>query len=294
MIHFIVNPVSGNGKTKRYIPLIEKLLKEKSIEYQFLMTEYKGHAVKIAYSLRREPKSHLVIAMGGDGTLNEVVNGLYPSDVRLGYIPAGSGNDFAREMGIPSDPVQALLKIIEGPPKPIDIGKINERYFVNAAGIGFDGKVIQIANRSPFKHKFGKFIYIIAVIQALYGYQPTQLEMVVNGKKYSFKGVWLIAVSNGRYFGGGMKISPNAKNNDGLLDVCVINEMTPLQLIRYFPTIFSGKHIDLPYVKMFRGSKIDIFSESVLPIQIDGEISNQDEEKYTLSFDVMTNKQVIL
>jgi len=292
MISFIVNPLSGNGKGKRLVPLIKKRLKEKNIPFQFYMTEYRGHAITLAKTLRTEPQSNIVIAIGGDGTLNEVINGLFPSDVQFGYIPAGAGNDFAREMGIPKDPFQALERIIYGDKREIDVGQFNGRYFVNAAGIGFDGKVTQIANQSPLKKRFGKFVYIFAVIQALFGYRPTELEIIVDGKKHLFEKVWLTAVSNGRYFGGGMMISPNAKNNDGILDVCVISGLTAFQLIKFFPTIFSGRHIQLPYVTILRGSSIKVHSNEILPIQIDGEIpdSEQDEKSNILLFQVMEKK----
>ena len=282
MIYFIVNPLSGNGKAEKYIPIIREYLVKNNLKFELQKTEGIGHAITLATQLKNKEDIRLIMVIGGDGTLNEVMNGIYPSSIPIGYIPAGSGNDFARENKIPLDPIAALERAIKMNKKEIDLGYVNGRYFVNAAGIGFDGKVTELANQSRWKKRLGKFVYIFALLKALLTFRPHDMTITIHNKSHTYKRVWLIAVSNGRYFGGGMKISPEAKNDDGELDVCIIKELSVLQLLKFFPTIFSGRHIYLPYVEILKGKMIQIESSRRVPIQIDGEIpENQTNQKLT-------------
>ena len=268
----IVNLLSGNGKPKKILPDIESYLQKHQILYRIEYTRYKGHATDLAKECKKDPNIHLMIAIGGDGTLHEVINGLYPSDLPVGFIPAGSGNDFAKEMGLEKDPIRVLEKILRMEKKQIDIGKVNDRYFINVASIGFDGLVARIANQSKFKRLFGKLVYVYGVIRAIAFFRPQQIEMTVDGQVYSFQKIWLIAFGNHRYYGGGMAICPQAKNDDGQFDICVIKDLSHFKLLSLFPTIFFGKHVHFSEVKVIKGEKIELKLKNQMVLQMDGEI----------------------
>lgn len=271
-ICFIVNLLSGNGKPKRILPDIEGYLKNHQILYKIEYTKYIGHATELAKECKKNPNIYLMIAMGGDGTLHEVINGLYPSDLPVGFIPAGSGNDYAKEMGLGKDPIRVLEKILKMEKRQVDIGKVNDRYFINVASIGFDGLVARIANQSKFKRLFGKLVYVYGVIRAIAFFRPQQIEMRVDNQVYSFQKAWLIAFGNQRYYGGGMAICPQAKNDDGQFDICVIKDLSHFKLFILFPTIFLGKHVHFPEVKVIKGEEIELKLKNQMVLQMDGEI----------------------
>ncbi len=272
LLYFIVNPISGNGKSLKVFPELEKYLNEKHIKYEALYTKYKGHAIELVQEVVLKAHDQIIVVVGGDGTLNEVINGLQTNVIPIGYIPTGTGNDYAREMNIPKDPLLALKRILEKNIRKIDIGKINQNYFVNVASMGFDAEIAKYANQTKLKKFLGRFVYVLGVIKTLRNFKPKGLDITIDNKIYSFNRVWLIAIANNRFYGGGMVISPNAKNNDGLFDICVIKDINGFQLLKLFPTVFSGKHVKYPMVKIIRGKNITINTEEQLVIQTDGEI----------------------
>lgn len=275
-ILFIVNPVSGNGKSKKIFPKVEKYLKEHHIRYEVNYTKYKGHAIEIAKESRLRNDVTAIVAVGGDGTLFEIINGIYPTEIPLGYIPTGTGNDYGRQMGISNDPIIAVKRILKLDVRNIDIGQINERLFLNVSSLGFDGQIAKYANESKLK-KFGKLVYIIGVIKALWSFKPKEIYLKIDDNIHTFKGVWLIAIANNKYYGGGMMISPNSINDDGVLDVCVIKDLSRFKLLRIFPTIFNGTHIKYPYVTLLKGKNIMIETEDEIVVQSDGEILEEHE-----------------
>ncbi len=271
-ICFIVNPVSGNGKSLKIFSAMENYLKKREILYRVHYTEYKEHAIELAKEFKNNKGICVVVAVGGDGTIHEVINGLHPSIIPVGYIPAGSGNDYAKEIGIPMDPISALEKILELNIRKIDIGKMNNRYFINVSSMGFDGLVAYYANQAILKSYIGKLVYVYGVIKALIVFRPFTIEMQVDDEKKSYEKVWLIAAANHRYYGGGMAICPQAKNNDGYLDICIIKDISHMKFIMLFPTIFFGKHIYYPMVKVLKGKKMKISASKKNFSQADGEI----------------------
>lgn len=278
-IFFVVNPISGNGKAKKSFPLIEDFLKENELIYEKIITQYKDHATQIATELSARDDIEIIVVVGGDGTLYEVINGLFISKVKIpvGYIPTGTGNDYGRHMNIPTDPIEALKRIIEKDVKEIDVGHINNHYFINVASMGFDAEVANYANTSKLKKYIGKLVYVIGVIKSLWSFTPKRLGLEIDGNHYIFDNVWLIAVANNRYYGGGMLISPNSVNDDGLFEVCIIKDLSKLQLLKLFPTIFKGNHIKYyPKVIMMKGQTVKIEANEETTIQSDGEILSAD------------------
>lgn len=268
---FIVNRVSGSGRGLVRWSRVESALKEKGILYRVAFTEGPGHATELAREAVRMGV-RAVVAVGGDGTLNEVGNGLVKTDVPLGYIPAGSGNDFATAQGIPKDPLQALDRVLKHVPRRVDTGDFGGRVMVSSIGVGFDGQVAKTINESKWKQRLGKGSYAVGVLKELHRFQPARVTMEVDGKVLQEEGVWLIAIANISCYGGGMKICPEAKNDDGLLDICLVRGVSRWKLLSLFPLVFSGKHVDYPYVVMLRGSEIKVSTDRPLVVHADGEI----------------------
>lgn len=272
-LYFIVNPISGSGKAKKRFPIIEEYLLKNNIKYEKVHTEYKGHASELAKQIKDRNDIKAVIAVGGDGTLFEVINGLYRSEIPVGYIPNGTGNDYGRQMNISADPLLALQRVLEYDIKKIDIGRINQYYFVNVASMGFDAEVVKYVNESNVKALFGKFAYTIGAIRILIKFKTKKIKLTVDNVEYNYDNVWLIAVANNKYYGGGMLISPHSINNDGLFDICIIKGLTKLKFLKLFTSVFKGEHIKhYPLVEFIKGKEINIVTEDDLIIQSDGEI----------------------
>ncbi|GGE19374.1 diacylglycerol kinase [Marinithermofilum abyssi] len=269
---FIVNPVAGNGRGQKVWRQLKKIMDERQIPYRVLFSEQAGHAEELARRavLRSDVKS--VIAVGGDGTVHEVGNGLVGSIMPMGFIPAGSGNDFALAHRIPANPGQALERILQHQVRRVDTADIDGKTMIGFAGIGFDGRVAEAVNLSSFKRWLGKLNYIWGALRVLRSFEPAQVSVSIDGKKIDVGGVWLIAVANNPYYGGGMKICPFAVNDDGKLDICCVNNLSRHQFLKIFPTVYKGVHIHHPSVTMRQGKEIIIDSDTRMVIHADGEV----------------------
>ncbi|SEN23093.1 diacylglycerol/lipid kinase family protein [Lihuaxuella thermophila] len=268
---FIVNSVSGNGRGRKIWLQVQRLLEERNIPYQVEFTKGPGHAAEIAESAARS-NVQAVVAIGGDGTVNEVGNGLAGTEIPMGYIPAGSGNDFALAQNIPSDPEQALQRVLDHQVRRVDTAEIGERMMIGFAGVGFDAKVADTVNHSPFKRWAGRSIYFFGAVQVLTRFRPASVSLLIDGKRCEYQGLWLIAVTNNPYYGGGMKICPDAKNDDGWLDICCVHNLKHAQFLKMFPSVYKGKHVNHPSVTLLRGKEITIDSEAPLVVHADGEV----------------------
>ena len=277
MICFIVNGVSGNGRGYRVWKHVERLLWEKQVDYDVVFTEGPKHATHIARELAQQKNVRAVIAIGGDGTVNEVANGLAGSEIPLGSIPAGSGNDFAKGLQIPKQIDQALERALSGEKRKIDIASINHEIFVIVAGIGFDAQVAKATNQAPYKKwlnrfRLGSISYVISFFKVLFRYQPTEVCLVIDEREHTFKDVWLVAVANTPYYGGGMMICPQAKCDDGLLHACIVHGISRWKLLTLFPRVFFGTHIYHRAVTIVTGQRFKITSSIPLTVHGDGEI----------------------
>jgi diacylglycerol kinase (ATP) len=284
---FIVNRVSGNGKGLKVWLEIERLLQAKQVNYRVFFTERPKHAIEIAKDLVKNKEAEIVVAVGGDGTIHDVANGLIGSNVPLGCIPAGSGNDFSRGLKGTVDYKKALDQILSGKGRKIDIARINDESCITVVGIGFDGKVAKITDES--KHKkwlnsvgLGNLTYVFSFIQVLFNYEPTNLHLTIDEKRIALSNVWLIAVANFPFYGGGMAICPEARCDDGLLDICVVHNISRWQLLQVFPKVFKGTHVFHPAVTMYSGKQIEIQSDSPLIVHGDGEIVGETPVKITI------------
>lgn len=277
MYYFIVNKVSGNGKGYKTWKKIEKILEKKQVNYEVFFSERPKHATEIARNLVQDKRTKIVVAVGGDGTIHDVANGLAGSAVPLGCIPAGSGNDFARGLQISIDYEEALEKILTGEQRKIDIATIGGQCCMTVVGIGFDGQVAKTTNESMYKKwlnwlGLGSLTYVFSLVEVMRCYKPVTIMLHIDGKKQEFTNVWLIAVANCPYYGGGMKICPDARCDDGLLDLCIVHDISKWELLRVFPRVYKGKHILHPSVTMLKGKHVEVLPESPLLIHGDGEV----------------------
>jgi YegS/Rv2252/BmrU family lipid kinase len=244
---------------------------------RFQLTTAPGEAIKIA----RETTAELVVAAGGDGTINEVVNGILQggSEKLLGVIPIGSGNDFAKMLNLKPFKIKLALesikkrKVVTSDVGLIQFltsdGKLGERFFINGVGIGFDATAADESRK--IKHLRGIPLYLLALLKTLSKYESLEMEVYIDGKLIKDQ-IFLIAIGNGASTGGGFLLTPHAKIDDALLDVCVVNDLSILRVFQVLPTVLKGKHIDYPEVRMFKAKEIEIRSNSNLTMHADGEI----------------------
>ena len=297
----IINPVSANGKTAERWPPIQELLQTQRLEFDYIFTERPGHATELARQAVAEGCT-LIVAVGGEGTLNEVVNGLVspegtvPPDVVLGIIPSGTGTDFVRTLGIPRDCLQACQRLLRAETMTVDLGEVEyaplgpaagsgqrltsshasdqtgllHRYFINVAGLGFDGEVIERVNRSS-KALGGTIPYLTSLFITLVSYQNKHMELTMDGQTVRRR-LNSVIVSNGRYFGGGMCIAPHADLTDGLFDVIILGDLNKPELVQNLPKVYNGTHLTHPKVSEHRAREVRVVSQERMLIQADGEL----------------------
>jgi diacylglycerol kinase (ATP) len=286
MLGVIVNPVSGSGKGLKVWKQVAGYLTKASISYNIKFTIETGHASKIFDEYLKQTDIEKILVVGGDGTISEAIQNVINTNrtISIGYIPAGTGNDLAKSLGISLHPLAALKQFLNGTEKMLDIGMVGERLFINSFGVGFDGAVVKAMQQNKLKKrlnhlKLGSLSYLFSIMSVLRSYQPLNISLYVDSHEYQLKNVWMIVVANQPYYGGGMKICPDACDNDGIFEICVIHELTRWQIIRYIPMIYKGTHVTLPYVKVIRGRQVTIHSAQPMNAQADGEIKEYINEE---------------
>ena len=287
MYYFIVNPKSSSGKGIQYWRIVKKELEARQISYNVSYTKYQGHATEIAEIISRRPGIKQVIILGGDGTVNEVVNGIVNFDqVLLGYIPSGSSNDLARSLNIPKDPIKALDNIINPTRfKYLDLGIINfldqdlaQKKFCCSSGIGYDANVCVEVQASSLKKKLnrygaGKLIYLAIAIKQIIGIKSVDGTVIIDGvRKASYKNILTICNMIHKYEGGGLLMAPFANPSDGKLSICLVHGMNRFKIFTLLPTLVIGKHINFRGVEAFNCSSIEINTSRILAVHTDGEV----------------------
>lgn len=273
---FIVNPVAGKGRGKKVIPIIEKKMIDNNISYEIIMTSKPLEATRLA--MENVHSFETIIAVGGDGTVNEVAQGLIKSKKgRLGIIPCGTGNDFVRALNIDLSLEKSLDIIIEGRTKAIDVGRVNGHYFINISSIGFDTHTVIETNKIK-KSINGIWAYIIGVLITLIKYKKENADLIIDNKEYKRR-LLLLAVGNGNTYGGGMKLLPMAQIDDGYFHICVVRDVSNLKLLFLFPSIFKGTHLKhSKYVEIFKANKLIYKNKKRIELNIDGEILDVNED----------------
>ena len=272
----IVSPVSGTGVYKKHLDVVVDYFQKHNMSLDVRFTDYPGHARKIA----AEDTSHdVIIGAGGDGTINEVVNGLAGSDKLLAVLPWGTANVFAREMGISCNPRSACKVIRKGHAAKLDLGMENDRYFLMMCSVGFDAYTLKNMQGAQLKGIFGWMAYIFAGLSSLRRYSHPTIRVRSDKEEETAS---FVLVSNTRRYGPYFKITPRAHPADGKLDVYLFREYGGWNILKFFARlIFSlfrkrpkgKKTVFFKRDKVFRVKSIEIFSESETPTQVDGDLS---------------------
>jgi YegS/Rv2252/BmrU family lipid kinase len=281
----IVNPIAGKAQGAKLRAKAVEELKRLFPDTTIVESNAPGHATALA---REAKDSELIIAVGGDGTVREVVAGLMsatrPLDSStprplplLAVIPVGSCNDLPKNVGIPADVIQACLVAKEGRARPIDVIRVEmsnestkqQTYFVNATGFGFDAAVTTEAQKS--KHLRGLPLYLVAVIRALRNLE-CPLVRIHAGDFETEQRVLMIATANGRYYGGGMKVAPEAQPDDGQIDVCIGFSMGRFSALRKLPRFVAGTHVTLKEVRMLRAPELELEFLEPVQVELDGDV----------------------
>jgi YegS/Rv2252/BmrU family lipid kinase len=277
-VHAIINPAAGWGRGARVWPRVRPVFEDAGWTLHESRTERRGHAMELAAATPAE----IVIAVGGDGTVHEVANGLLRtgSPAALGVVPVGTGSDFARALRLPRDPVAAAAALVTAGRRRIDVGEVNGRCFLTISGVGFDGEVAQQVNHWP-KVFGGTPMYLLGILKNLVTYRPVDVEIVLDGQPQRER-LFLIAVGNTAWNAGGMWLVPPAQPDDGIFDIVIAGPLTTFETLRVLPGVFSGRHLQHPKVRQARAREIHISSAVPLAIQADGESLGRLPATYTV------------
>lgn len=273
--------MAGAKRTAKKWPQIMALLKSIGLDFQHDWTEAPGHARELAQTAIKKG-SELVVSVGGDGTVNEVANGLYDSgntaDVMLGIISTGTGCDYIRTVGIPRACREACQCLANPRKLAVDVGSVEyisngqtiKRLFVNFAGLGFDTEIVR-ATTQRFKALSSKPSYLLGLLTTLLSYRNRKISLIVDGEKIEEK-VCTVLINNGRYGGGGMFTAPEAELTNGLLDTLIVGDLSKLDLLWSLPRVYRGTHLTHPKVTLKKAKEIEINSAEPLFLQADGEL----------------------
>jgi diacylglycerol kinase (ATP) len=266
----ILNPAAGAGRTGRRRASLEPLIRRAVSGADIEPTTGAGHATDLARRAVADGYEFLV-AVGGDGTIHEVVNGMLPSDVPLAIVPTGTGNDFVRSAGLPRTVATALAALARGAPRRVDVGHVLGHYYVNVAGAGFDAEVAAEINRTGRKAG-GAAAYLRSVVSGLLRFRNLPLGVEVDGGRRVDGPCMLVAVGNGAAYAGGLRICPRARVDDGQLDVCTIGDVSRAAAFGILPLAFLGAHLRNPRVRYGQGRTVAVDGPPEAAVHADGEI----------------------
>lgn len=282
----IVNPRSGTDSGPDALEIINRLLRERVGMMEIVMTVGEGDAAAAASRAVDDGVDHLFVG-GGDGTLNEVLNGVASipgglGAVRFGVIPLGTGNDFATALGIPDDVDQAIAQLFDARsvPRALDVGKVNDRYFINVSAGGFIAEVSDAVN-PQLKTLTGKFAYLLGGAQVVLNYEPVASTVKVSGTQES-RLLHTFAVCNSRLVGGGRLIAPDAIVDDGRLDVCLIESMPTVEFLALLRRVSSGEHLDDPRVTYVQATEIELAFDRPIKVNTDGQVFEAERCAYSI------------
>lgn len=281
MIHIIVNPVSGKKKATKNLRIVERMLMERGIEYEIHATCEVHDGESIARRLSEQGETEFVV-LGGDGTLHEVLNGLVdPSICTLGLISSGTGNDFAGMLGLPLDAEKAMALILKGQPQPIDYFKVGNRRCMNVCGLGMDVDVLERCQRGKMK---GKLKYLWSLLRSLFAFKGYKVT-IESGELSTTHDVLICAACNGKVFGGGIKICPDAIADDGKIDVVIVDCIGgKWKIIKAFMQLMKGRILQYPATTYLRCDRVRFTPDVPRTVQLDGELY------YDLDFTVEVGK----
>lgn len=265
----IINPASGRGEALKKLMIVNRRLYQAGIAFQVFYTQADRHADRVVEEEFNTNQFSDLMIIGGDGTINETLNGMKGSKVPVSLISAGRGNDAVRNL-IGTLNLNLQIQIaIEGTSKSVDLGMCNNRVFVNGLGIGFDGKVVEIMNQSRGRTK-GSFSYYRTVLGLLPKYKESSLQVKVDNQRLESI-IFLMTVSKGKYFGGGFMLNPFASHTDGFLDLCLIRKISILKRFLFLPTMSFGGHKNLKEVTFLKSRECFVEADENMVAHLDGE-----------------------
>ncbi len=275
---FLVNPASGNGATGKRWPELAHRASLLGLNGETLLSDRPGHLIELA-GQAVDGGASLVVAVGGDGTLNEVVNGIAGRDVELATIPLGTGMDFVRTYGIPTKFDDAVRCALDGGTRTIDAGRVSyrmwsgeaaERWFANVGSVGMSGAVAQRANGMS-KALGGKLTFFYALTRVFLEWENTEVTVLLDNGEERRGLMHDVVVANGAWHGGGMKLAPAALPDDGLFEVVLIGDIGKIDFLTTAPKIYKGRHVEHAKVEVMRSKRVEVDAGERLPIEVEGE-----------------------
>ncbi len=267
-LKLIYNPAAGRGRARRHVRDVEELLRARGARVDCEPSTSPDDLVRIAAESSRAGYDRVVVA-GGDGTLNLAVREFDLEKGTLALIPTGSGDDFAKVTGVPRDIRGAVANVLDGRVAEYDVAHANGLRYLGVAGLGFDSEVADYANRNA-KFLRGSAVYLYAILRVLPKFTP-RLVRIRTDDGTRDEQIMFAAIGNTRQYGGGIRITPDAVPDDGLLDLCLVHRATRAQLLQTLPMAYSGAHVKKPFVEMSRGRAFSFESEQVMAVYADGE-----------------------
>lgn len=267
--YFIVNPIAGAGSAIKKFEKLKQLLENMRVEFGCSYSEEAGQSTALAERAYSEGERY-IIAVGGDGTVNEVASALLgKEDAVMGVCPFGTGNDFARALALSGEPEDAAKVIAEGSVSPVDVGLAGDKPFINAGGVGFDVDVV--INTEKYKRRFrGMLPYLMGIVKSVAHLKSFPVKLRADGEELS-EDALIVAVANGSHFGGGMAVAPGADPTDGLFNVCLIRKVNFFRFLQLMPRFIKGRHIGCPEVRYFTAGDVELECGE-RPMQLDGEL----------------------
>ena len=265
-LRLIVNPSAGRGRAAKRLPAVESALHDLGLEFTVATTRSIEHARELARSACQA--GEVAVAMGGDGLAGAVAGELCGGKGVLAVIPGGRGNDFCRKLGIPQDAAAACRVIAEGDVRHVDVAAIGDRFYLGIASAGFDSDVQDLTNAT--RVPLGNLVYVYGTLRALRAWRPADWLVVVDGREHRFRG-YSVAVGNSGLFGGGMRLMPDARLDDGLLDVVLSAETSKLHFLKCLPRVFKGTHTDDPALTFLQGREITFSADRPFTAYADGD-----------------------
>jgi YegS/Rv2252/BmrU family lipid kinase len=262
----LVNPASGRGRTLELLPQVEHELDLRRIIFRVERTKGPGHAVHEA--IRAIEAGEVPVVMSGDGLVGIVGGAIAGSEVPLGIIPGGRGNDLARVLGIPDQPEGAVEVLNAGLTREIDVGEANGERFLCIASVGFDSEANRIANNTKLIK--GNLVYAYAAMRALIAWKPARFTVRVDDERIRFSG-YSVSAANSKAYGGGMFVAPDADLTDGEFDIVLIGEVSKWRFLRNMPKVFKGTHVENPEVRVFRAPHLELSASRPFAVYADGE-----------------------
>lgn len=268
----IVNPISGSGRGKREFERARALLDAAGANYAFAFTEYHLHAKELARAALASGE-RCIVAVGGDGTVNEIASVLQGTDAAMGILPFGTGNDFSQALHIPQDTAGAVAALLAASPRRVDAARANDAFFINVSGFGFDVDVVRYTEKYK-KHANGMLPYMLGVLQALLHLKPIPVRVEPEGGACFDTTALLFSACNGTQFAGGMRLAPLSDPADGMLDICILKGIGRIAFLRLLPRYVRGEHLNSKHILYFKARRVTAVAAPGLPLNLDGELGS--------------------